>query len=393
MAAGAYTAHSVWSDRLHESQVRAAQSLIRDLQGLIQDEGDVAYKERIERYVRENPDLAYVYFADFRGNRKFAWQDIEKLNRLSPDFASKVQQTAYARGEISKILPKSDLEYLHEVGAVYVPEEASSDQTPAGIMKAGYVLPGKIGQSIRFGQGYRHILLLWYALSTTIALFLAFNDLRGAPTRRPAYAPGAMTLVPDPQKTEEAELTWLEDETGKTEPIFVDEQGRSWRILLDRDSLAGWSVRGNWYVNDAQLCGRPWGGSVVRQDAKIADRYHFSLRASKMAGSDGFVVLFPCGRMELIWVLGGWGNTRTEILGYPSTSNSLKIRKGEWYFVEVRMEGTFVAGYVNGEQNFKIARDEIQYPSPNVNFQKGIGVGVWSTLVKFSDIRLLEYGA
>ncbi|MCB0307832.1 MAG: hypothetical protein KDD48_00555 [Bdellovibrionales bacterium] len=345
----------------------------------------------LKDFALSEPKAAYVFFTNYKDNFRFAWHDEKQVNQISVDLTRKFKSgSPYDVGMLDKVLTTPDLEYVHEVAMTFMPpDEAQFAQTPLGLLKVGYVLPGKISQSVRLGQGFRYLIPLWWVLSAVLVIFIGLNDTRqygGHHLRHPQ-----VTAVADPQKTEEAELTWLEDETGKTEPIFVDEQGRSWKILLDRDTLVGWTPKGNWYVNDGYLFGRPWGASAVRQGQMKSENYEFQLKAQKMAGSDGFVILFSCNAMPLIWVLGGWGNTRTEVLGYPRSSNSFKIQKNDWYFIEVRVNSQNVEGFINGELNFRLPKNEIKYPSPNVGFQNGLGVGVWSTLSKYADMRLLEY--
>lgn len=364
--------HRAWVEKTYTNQIESVNAFSKQY---AQDYYFLPASEaskQLDRFGKSQPQVGSITFASYADHApaKLYWQGEKNLLLEKPTRAA-------------------DREYMHEVSVLFFPHEGPAiDQKPMGIMTVNYILPGQLGSMLRFGQGYRHLISLWMLLFGTITFFILINDLRMARKNKNASLP--LTMTPDPQKTEESELTWLEDETGKTEPIYVDDQGRSWKIMLDRDNTIGWSVKGNWYASDAQLYGRPWGGSVVRENFRFPDRFHYQLRANKMAGPDGFVVLFACGMMDLIWVLGGWGNTRTEILGYPSTSNGFKIRKSEWYFLEVRVTESHVEGYINGEFNFKIPRSEVKHPSPNVGFQKGLGLGVWSTLAKFSDIRFLE---
>lgn len=362
--------HRWWVQTTHQDQIAAVEVFAKDYARDYYFSSATDASKQLDRFGKAHGDVGSIFFASYTGHAqaKLYWQAEKNLHFEKP-------------------LPIADQEYVHEVSVLFSPQQAENDQTPMGVMTVNYILPGKVGDMMRFGQGYRHLISLWMLLSSVVTFFVLINDLRHG--RRKIVIP-AMTSTPDPQKTEESELTWLEDETGKTEPIYVDDLGRSWKILLDRDTTVGWLLKGNWYANDAQLYGRPWASSAVRDNFRFPDRFHYQLRANKMAGPDGFVVLFACGMMDLIWVLGGWGNTRSEVLGYPSTSNGFKIRRNEWYFLEVRVTESHVEGYINGEFNFKIPRSEVKHPSPNPGFQKGLGLGVWSTLAKFSDIRFLE---
>lgn len=385
----AFVLHKNWSQNLLAAQYQHVQNfsnlLVRDQWTHTADSNPNILKD----FSLSKPKTAYVFFTNFQSNYQFSWLDSQQLGKISDSLSEALSKKTPRNGESSlqEFLPKSDLEYVHEIVTTFSPHAASSDQTPLGVLRVGYVIPGKLNQMIRLGQGFRYVLPLWWALSTVFVVFLAINDLRRSSRSRFAYS----TQLPDLQKTEESELTWLEDETGKTEPIFVDDQGRSWKILLDRDTMHGWVPKGNWYVDDAQLFGRPWGSSIVRKDPHVPENYRLQIRAYKMTGPDGFVVLFPCGMMQLIWIIGGWNNTRTEVLGYPSTSNGLKILKNEWYFIEVNVRGNVVEGFINGQLNFKLQKSDIKHPSPNVSFQQGMGLGVWNTLVKYADIRLLEH--
>jgi hypothetical protein len=109
--------------------------------------------------------------------------------------------------------------------------------------------------------------------------------------------------------------------------------------------------------------------------------------ARKIAGPDGFVILFPCDGLSLAWVVGGWGNRRSEVPGYPSTAKEGSLEKNRWYQLDVRIDTDTVEGWMDDALVWKLPRSEIRISSPDVGFPPGLGVAVWNTLARFRDIR------
>jgi len=110
---------------------------------------------------------------------------------------------------------------------------------------------------------------------------------------------------------------------------------------------------GDWQVN----------GDVLRQDslnenirATIGDSswtdYTYTLKARKLEGSEGFLVMFRAGEEGNWrgWNLGGWGNTRHAIqMDDIITEAPGSIETDRWYDIRVEVKGNRFKCYLDGK--------------------------------------------
>jgi hypothetical protein len=119
--------------------------------------------------------------------------------------------------------------------------------------------------------------------------------------------------------------------------------------------LQGWkTTRGKWEVADGVL--RQTGAEAdVR--ALIGDvhwdNYTLTLKARKLNGNEGFLILFgsPGDETKSWWNLGGWGNTQhaLEVPGSSSPPVPGKIDTGRWYDIRIEVQGPTVKCYLDGK--------------------------------------------
>jgi alpha-L-arabinofuranosidase len=125
--------------------------------------------------------------------------------------------------------------------------------------------------------------------------------------------------------------------------------------------LAGWHTsRGQWEAKDG----------VLRQTSKetdvravVGDRrwsnYTLTLKARKLGGAEGFLVLFGVQdpRQKSWWNIGGWGNHH-HALELPGEGMSDpvpgRVETGRWYDIRVELRGGGVRCYLDG----KLIHDE-----------------------------------
>jgi alpha-L-arabinofuranosidase len=80
--------------------------------------------------------------------------------------------------------------------------------------------------------------------------------------------------------------------------------------------------------------------------------YTLQLKARKISGREGFLVLFHVGDDEARtwWNLGGWGNVRHGIeFGSTYDAKPGRIETGRWYDIKVQVNGTAVKCWLDGE--------------------------------------------
>jgi len=121
------------------------------------------------------------------------------------------------------------------------------------------------------------------------------------------------------------------------------------------DGMKGWKTfGGTWHAKDGVLQ-QTGGDENVR--AILADRswkdYTYTLKARKIGGSEGFLILFnvPDESRKSWWNLGGWGNTRhaTEAEGLANKGISGHIEIGRWYDIRIEVKGSAVRCFLDGK--------------------------------------------
>jgi alpha-L-arabinofuranosidase len=135
------------------------------------------------------------------------------------------------------------------------------------------------------------------------------------------------------------------------------------RILFQGDfskGMQGWRrVGGDWQVVDAALTqsSADEGCHITVGDNDWMD-YSYRLKARKISGSEGFLILFHGrGRNNFIWWnVGGWGNTRT-ILERTVEGNKeefgpasdVTVEPNRWYDIRIDLKGRDIKCYLDGK--------------------------------------------
>nr|WP_322633568.1 alpha-L-arabinofuranosidase C-terminal domain-containing protein [Glycomyces albidus] len=147
-------------------------------------------------------------------------------------------------------------------------------------------------------------------------------------------------------------------------------------VLLQDDFASGsdgWTVTGPggaptgaWEVADGA-----YHQTAIVEDARSTagsvdwSNYTYEVKATKTAGSEGFLVMFGVEGTDdyYWWNLGGWNNTTSAVekssAGGKSTlvNHDTVIETGRTYDLRLEVAGRTVTGYVDGEQVFSIEDD------------------------------------
>jgi alpha-L-arabinofuranosidase len=155
--------------------------------------------------------------------------------------------------------------------------------------------------------------------------------------------------------------------TWSTQAEFKDVKvvGKDGTVLLQSDfstDMKGWRARGGtWEVKDGALRQTDNGQGVraLAGDASWTD-YTLTLKARKLGGAEGFLVLFQNANSDEKhwWNIGGWGNSRhaLECGGVSDQGVNGRIETGRWYDIKVELNGPSIKCYLDGKLIHDVTR-------------------------------------
>jgi alpha-L-arabinofuranosidase len=129
------------------------------------------------------------------------------------------------------------------------------------------------------------------------------------------------------------------------------------KILFQSDfkDLTGWRIHGGrWQVKDGALQ-QTADGTDFR--AVVGDKswhdYTLTLKARKLSGAEGFLILFNTQdeNGKSWWNIGGWGNARHAIEepGWSDPGVSGSVETGRWYDIRIETRGSRVRCFLDGK--------------------------------------------
>lgn len=166
---------------------------------------------------------------------------------------------------------------------------------------------------------------------------------------------------------------------------LTDGEGNT--LLSDDFSSASseWTAsNGTWTVSGGQLEQTASAENCVYINNKVADgsKYTLKLRAKKTGGGEGFLIIFNYQDENNYcwWNLGGWNNTAHGVEqcvnGSKSTlaSASGSIATGEWYDVEIDVDGCDVTCKLGGQtiHQFSVGSDKLLYQAAQIDEEQGL---------------------
>ncbi len=135
------------------------------------------------------------------------------------------------------------------------------------------------------------------------------------------------------------------------------------RVLYESDfsqGTAGWRVfRGNWRVENGALQQTSADADcrIVLSDFRAQD-YTLSLKARKLGGAEGFLIMFRVrdNGNWYWWNIGGWGNREHAIERSIGGGKSIvgervpgSVETGRWYDVRIEVRGSRIRCYLDGQ--------------------------------------------
>ena len=142
--------------------------------------------------------------------------------------------------------------------------------------------------------------------------------------------------------------------------IKVENKGRTLYQSDFAKGTAGWQlVSGEWKTLDGALRQSAGGDNLmaIAGDPAWTD-YTLTLKARKLGGSEGFLILFNVRDPQNMahWNIGGWGNSRFALETKDGGSNNefgkgpaTGIETNRWYDIKIEVQGGNVSCYLDGK--------------------------------------------
>jgi alpha-L-arabinofuranosidase len=166
-----------------------------------------------------------------------------------------------------------------------------------------------------------------------------------------------------------------------------------WSLVTS--SLTGWAPSsGSWSI-DTSVSPGAYSQSATTTDCRSTfsipgssawQNYTLTLRARKIGGSEGFLVMFNVvdSNNWFRWNIGGWGNTyhavQYSINGVQTTGPRVSgsVTTGQWYDIKIVIQGNTISCYLDNvlTQTF----------TSGSGYVGGIGLSTWSTQAEYRNI-------
>ena len=174
--------------------------------------------------------------------------------------------------------------------------------------------------------------------------------------------------------------------------VTVTQDGRTLFASDFTKGRTGWrTTDGKWETVDGALrqTGNDHGARALIGDNAWRD-YTLSLKARKLGGAEGFLIMFQAARSKdkCWWNLGGWGNREhgLEVPGVIAPRVPGKIETGRWYDIRVELRGPHIRCYLDG----KLVHDASGKPLDSIYAAAGRVNGSGEIIVKAVNAASIE---
>ncbi len=194
--------------------------------------------------------------------------------------------------------------------------------------------------------------------------------------------------------------TW--DTSAEFKDVRVEKSGQTVYVSDFAQGVEGWQPAGgrrgggsSWSVeNGAYHQGQAGRASSYYGQSVWAD-YALTLKARKLGGGEGFLVMFGRQGNDMYWWnLGGWGNTQHglehSVQGNQTSIGSPvmgRIETGRWYDIKVELSGARVRCYLDG----KLVHDETIEPIVDLFAVAGLDAAAGELVLKVINASSQPY--
>ncbi|MEI6604198.1 MAG: alpha-L-arabinofuranosidase C-terminal domain-containing protein [Verrucomicrobiota bacterium] len=152
--------------------------------------------------------------------------------------------------------------------------------------------------------------------------------------------------------------TW--DTQAEYKDIKVEQNGKPLYQCVPAKAADGWKfIGGEWKAQDGALRQSSGGNNLLAITGDPSwTNYTLTLKARKLGGSEGFLILFQVRDEQNLmqWNIGGWGNTRSSVELKDGGSNreisagpNIKVETSRWYDVKLEVKGDQVTCWLDSK--------------------------------------------
>ncbi|MFM2293699.1 MAG: hypothetical protein RLZZ350_112, partial [Verrucomicrobiota bacterium] len=137
------------------------------------------------------------------------------------------------------------------------------------------------------------------------------------------------------------------------------------KVLFDGNTKTDWKfLGGGSWTSENGVLKQTAEKEFVRAIAgdKSWSDYTLELKARKISGKEGFLILFHIGDDEdrIWWNVGGWGNTQSGVeLGETRDTKKVTVEDNRWYDLKVEVKGASVKCWLDGKLTHEV-KDSLQ---------------------------------
>jgi hypothetical protein len=343
--------------------------------------------EQIQNMLKNNSRIAFFAWENQLENRQLGFLNVKCFDLGAASLAEFYNQhtTSEVLNEIIQNPQQFSSSYLRiQENPVY--RTMSNQKVKTGQFTIGYLVPGYVVAAPKSGGYYDLFYKGWILfLVSNVLIYPVYLRRRKNKSFEPLTIPAEANQIEWLEK--DLNIDGFEEDTTR-DSEFSQKPG--WTELFNQSDLKEWNVKGEWYAKDQAVIGFPWGGSITTKYEIPFDKYEFEVEAQRMVGGEGFAVLFQSQGKQLVWMIGGWKNTRSELIGNDSCKTNDVLDKFRWYYVKIESDEDKLVGFLDGRKVWELAKKDIVEPAQELGFQRGFGVAVWSSMARFQRIRIIS---
>ncbi len=382
-----FVARGAWIDHQQKEFAKITQHLKEYIEVAISKDQKVS-TDQIQNILKSSPRIALFAWENQLEKRQIGFLNVKCFDLGASSVAEFYNQ--HTTGEVLQQIIQNPQEFSSpflkiEEQPIY--RNMSGLKVKAGQFTIGFLLPGYLPNTPKSGSYYDGYYKGWMIFLLSNMLFYPLY-LR----RRKKYS-----QLGDAPKAEKDHLEWLEKqlntdgfEEDTTRDSEFAHQKPGWTELFNQSDLKDWNVKGEWYAREQCAIGFPWGSSITTKYEIPFDKYEFEIEAMRMVVPEGFAVLFQSQGKQLVWMIGGWKNSRSEVIVYDHTKTTDNLDKFRWYYVKIESDTEKLVGFLDGRRVWEILKKDLVESNVDLGFQRGFGVAVWAAMARFQRIRIIS---